>query len=121
MADRVGCLGVVKVINDSDAQRSLPPWVLVRVNDEVQKALDDVSAMSIDAGDAKALLAERAQRGMEVLLNDQEILRQLIQNTLDRATRPQRERYFELLNSEDADGAWRYLDSIAESGNRPAG
>jgi len=63
-----------QVINDSGALGNLPPWVVVRVNDEVDKALADVSAMAVDAGDAKALLAERAQRCMEILLNDQEIL-----------------------------------------------
>lgn len=62
------------MINDSGALGNLPPWVVVRVNDEVDKALADVSAMAVDAGDAKALLAERAQRCMEILLNDQEIL-----------------------------------------------
>jgi hypothetical protein len=46
----------------------------LRVNDEVQKALDDVSAISIDAGDAQALLAERAIRAKAALLSDQEIL-----------------------------------------------
>jgi len=92
----------------------LPRWVLARVAEEAAQAIADVDAMALDPADRDALLAERAKRAKEVLLNDQGIKLQLIQITLDQATPEQRERIDELIAAGNREGAWAYLDKIAK-------